>query len=206
MSVIGDSHLPFLSCVVCASLLSCAASPARRKAIAHCLPRTLRSTRQEQVLMSELTAEYLREILHYDRESGVFTWRIKPSLKVEIGDRAGTICNGYITIRILGRSYYAHRLAWLYIRGRWPKGIIDHVNRVKSDNRIANLRDATRSVNCHNVLPRDVKSPGAYFDLRRGKWGSKIHINKKRIWLGYHASAELASEAYLKAKSRINSA
>lgn len=155
--------------------------------------------------MSELTAEYLREILHYDPETGVFTWKKQTSNNVKVGDQTGNISTwGYVQIYIRRQQYAAHRLAWFYAHGRWPNGQIDHVNRVKTDNRLANLREVTAIVNCQNRPPRK-ENPGAYYDARISKWRSIITVNKKRISLGYYASADLATEAYLEAKANFHS-
>lgn len=151
--------------------------------------------------MSELTAEYLREILHYDPETGVFTWKKQTSNNVKVGDQTGNISTwGYVQITVRRKRFAAHRLAWLYVYGAWPNGEIDHINRVKTDNSIANLREVTKVTNCQNRPPRK-ENPGAYYDARINKWRSLITVNKKRIDLGYFASAELASEAYLEAKA-----
>jgi hypothetical protein len=108
--------------------------------------------------MSTITAERLRQLLHYDPERGVFTWLSRPAERSWntrfAGTRAGTINGlGYVVIGILGRRYKAHRLAWLYVHGEWPGRELDHINCDKSDNRIANLRPATRSQNIARIKP-----------------------------------------------------
>ena len=96
-----------------------------------------------------LTAEQLRAVLEYHPETGVFFWRDRPNIRPSANARRGTMAgtrtskNGYVSICINGRIRYAHRLAWLYIHGQWPKGEIDHINEKRRDNRIANLREAT---------------------------------------------------------------
>lgn len=154
--------------------------------------------------MSELTPEYLREILHYEPETGVFRWKISPSNSVKVGCEAGRKCNHYIQIRICNKVYYAHRLAWFYTHGHWPNGMIDHINLIKNDNRISNLRDVTAAVNSQNNLPRK-ENPGTYYDARHNKWNARIAANGKRVSLGYFPSAELALEAYLEAKAKLHS-
>lgn len=92
-----------------------------------------------------LTAERLREVLEYDPAIGVFRWLIKPCGQISIGDIAG--CRhgeGYVQIRVIGRIYLAHRLAWLYMTGEWPISLIDHRNLDRSDNRWSNLREAKK--------------------------------------------------------------
>src|SRR6202035_4009666 len=98
-----------------------------------------------------LTAERLREFIHYDPLTGVFTWLVLPVCRgprfvgrgpnqVRVGGIAGCVSksNGYRRIKIGGHPYCAHRLAWLYMTGTWPKDEIDHINRVRSDNRFCN--------------------------------------------------------------------
>lgn len=97
-----------------------------------------------------LTAERLRELLTYDPETGEFRWRYTRGCRAR-GQIAGTVtCLGYLTIAIDGRKYKAHRLAWLHVHGEWPYPEIDHINRIKLDNRLVNLRRATRAENNAN--------------------------------------------------------
>lgn len=98
-----------------------------------------------------ITQEQLKLILNYDPETGEFNWLVKPRNRASIGGVAGHLRkNGYREISIKGKKYYAHRLAWLYMTGSWPKEHIDHINGNPSDNRFCNLREATRSQNMHN--------------------------------------------------------
>lgn len=98
-----------------------------------------------------LTQAKLKELLEYDPISGVFRRKINIG-GAKIGDIAGTDNgDGYMKIRVAGKSYKAHRLAWLYVMGRWPKNDIDHINGVRCDNRIINLREATRAENKQNT-------------------------------------------------------
>ena len=98
-----------------------------------------------------LTQEQLKELFHYSPETGIFT-----RLKTTTGkNKAGTIpggdkSTGYIRIAINGKYYQAHRLAWLYMTGDFPKNCIDHINMIKTDNSWGNLRGATRSENNKN--------------------------------------------------------
>ena len=93
--------------------------------------------------MKTLTAARLRELLQYDPETGVFTRLVKTSNGIKVGDVAGTAdARGYILIRVDGWLHLAHRLAWLHMTCEWPKGMIDHINGVRDDNRWSNLRRA----------------------------------------------------------------
>lgn len=101
--------------------------------------------------VNNLTQEYLKSILHYSPETGLFTWLVKLSNRVKIGMLAGTVRNnGYFKININGQLYYSHRLAWLYVTGEWPKDRIDHKDNNGLNNKWINLREATASQNNKN--------------------------------------------------------
>lgn len=155
----------------------------------------------------DLTAERLRELLHYDPETGVFTWRVSGRGPAKAGSIAGTIKpKGYRVIWI-GGNYKAHRLAWLYVHGHWPKDQIDHINHVKDDNRIANLREVTNGQNMQNRTHQR-NSPSGFKGVlgrtKSGRWPAKIASNGKQIWLGTFDSAELAYAAYCEAAARLH--
>jgi hypothetical protein len=102
-------------------------------------------------LIAMITQSELKQILHYCPNSGVFTWLVNLGSRARIGSIAG--CDdgqGYRVIRVGGKSQGAHRLAWLYVNGTWPSQMIDHINRDKADNRIANLREVDKSTNAMN--------------------------------------------------------
>lgn len=147
----------------------------------------------------ELTIEYLRSVLHYDQETGIFTWKVRTSNNVKVGDAAG--CQngeGYLLIRVCSRRYLAHRLAWLYMHGSWPKDQIDHINRIRTDNRIANLRDVTRKQNNQNRSTQSNNTSGhigIYWHKRDSKWVASIMHNQKLIHLGYFTDIEDAIAA-----------
>ena len=147
-----------------------------------------------------LTQAKLKELFHYCPNTGTFT-RIKTiTYNAKAGDIAGTHeSNGYRRICIDGKNYRYHRLVWLYTYGVWPIEHIDHINGDPSDNRIINLREATSAQNNRNKLIRfDNKSgfKGVCLDRRRGKWLAQCTIDKNYHFLGYYASAKLASVAY----------
>ncbi len=147
----------------------------------------------------ELTAEYLRSILHYDPDTGIFTWKVRTSNRVKVGDIAGSQDGqGYLQVRVQSRDYLAHRLAWLYIRGEWPKDQIDHINRNRSDNRIANLREVTNKQNGQNASKSRSNTsgyPGIYWYKPYSKWRARITHNYKDIHLGYFSILEDAIAA-----------
>ena len=119
-----------------------------------------------------LTQDRLKELLHYDPETGVFTRRVSAGGK-KAGSIAGADHNmGYRQISIGGKLYLAHRLAWLYVHGEWPGVCIDHINQVKNDNRIANLRDVPWGVNQENRTRKANKSgiAGVWLDKKKSLW------------------------------------
>lgn len=147
----------------------------------------------------ELTAEKLRELLHYDQETGIFTWKVSTSRSVKVGSVAG--CQngaGYLQIRVQSRPYLAHRLAWLYVQREWPKLDIDHINRNRSDNRIANLREVSHKQNHQNASkPSNNTSghTGVTWRKQSAKWQARIKHNYKMIHLGYFENLEEAIAA-----------
>ena len=148
---------------------------------------------------NELTAEYLRSILHYDQETGIFTRKVSTSNRVKVGDAAGCPDGyGYLQIRVLSRTYKAHRLAWLYMYSNWPNDQIDHINRIRTDNRIANLREVSHKQNQQNrSKPSNNTSghPGVVWNKQHSKWQAQIRHNQKQIYLGCFNTVEEAIAA-----------
>jgi hypothetical protein len=148
--------------------------------------------------MSELTAERLRELLHYNPETGEFTWVAAPRAQRQVGDRAGFANNGYRLIGIAGQRYYEHRLAWLYMTGEWPPENIDHRDLDRSNNQWTNLRLATYSQNAFNRPHRRVSASAlkGACKTKNGKWRSSIRLNGRKIHLGIFETEEAAHAAY----------
>ena len=162
---------------------------------------------------SELTQERLCEVLKYEPETGVFTWRMKRGRAVA-GSIAGKIWTNpesqqskYRIIRVDGHSYKAHRLAWLAVYGVWPKLYIDHIDGNGLNNAIGNLRLATLSQNQHNRgLPKNSKSglKGVSYFSKVQRWGAQIVVNGKHHWLGYFDEPNAAHAAYCEAAVRLH--
>ena len=155
-------------------------------------------------MSDRLTAERLREVLFYDKETGLFTWLVTLSTKCPAGSVSGkgNRSNRYVYIKIDGRSYFAHRLAWLYVKGVWPTNQIDHRNTDSRDNRWDNLREATPSQNSSNTGLRSNNTSGlkgASWSSKANKWSGWIRIRGTAKWLGYFDTAEEAHAAYRKA-------
>lgn len=133
--------------------------------------------------MTEITQELLKSLLSYDPDTGVFIWRVYRSFGVRAGCVAGTTTKkGYISIKLTPRRYLAHRLAWLYMHGTWPPNQIDHINRVRSDNRITNLRLATAGQNAQNRSRDNVSGVNWHKSAR--KWRAYISVDRRWIYLG----------------------
>lgn len=157
----------------------------------------------------DLTAHRLREVLHYDPTTGVFTRKVRLAQRHRIGDRADFIVTGgnlkgYRRVCVDSRRYLAHRVAWLYMHGEWPRMYIDHINGDKGDNRIGNLRDVPHVVNMENrYQPHGARAASGYRGVtaHEGRWRARIVVRGKPVCLGVHDTPEQASEAYLKAKA-----
>lgn len=131
-----------------------------------------------------LTQAELKVLVNYDPETGIFTWN-KSRKGAKSGVEVGTIgFHGYCQACLNYKKYYLHRLAWLYIYGEIPFSEIDHINRIKTDNRICNLRLATRSQNCSNTrLHTRNKSGHKNVSLHKptGLWRVVITKNQKTV-------------------------
>lgn len=151
----------------------------------------------------ELTQERLRQLVRYDPETGVLT-RLQAGGKRatrpdKVGMPAGSVGgNGYVYVSVGGKRYSAHRLAWLYVFGRWPAQV-DHINRDRADNRLANLREATTKENNRNTAAR-----GYWWHKRARKWRAGITVDGRNVHLGYFADEADARAAYVKAKADLH--
>lgn len=151
-----------------------------------------------------ISQERLQYLLDYNPKSGLFTWRNPTSRRVRAGRIAGNIDSmGYVQMSLDNRDYRGHRLAWLYVHGHYPENEVDHVNMVRSDNRIDNLREATREQNARNRIAYKSSTTGFKGVIRsRDKFSARITVNRKPIHLGQFDTAEEANAAYEAAANR----
>jgi hypothetical protein len=156
-----------------------------------------------------ITQEIAVSALKYNPETGCLHWVRRMSSRVPAGAKAGCVTkDGYVAVKLRQTTIYAHRLVWLMHHGFEPEGFIDHINRVKSDNRIENLRVVTNQVNQHNqsLVGRSSRSGilGAHWNSALNKWQSSIKLSGKLTYLGVFDTAKDAHEAYLKAKKAVH--
>lgn len=147
-----------------------------------------------------LTLARLKELLHYDPETGLWTWLVN---RTGFGARAGDHPshkdgNGYLQFSVDGRLYHSNRLAWFYMTGEWPPRIVDHEDLDRSNDRWRNLRLATVSQNKANgavYANNDLGVKGVQ-EVRPGKFRARIQVLGKPKHIGYYGTAELANAAY----------
>ena len=153
----------------------------------------------------KVTQARLHELFHYDGEKLI--WKVSTSNRIKVGRAAGSVNNnGYKTAQVDGQNYLAHRLIWLYCFGHLPRGQIDHINRIRDDNRIENLRDVSHTENMRNCKKqKNNKSgiTGVRWHSASKKWAANIYIGNKEIHLGLFdckwkaaSKRKLAEETY----------
>lgn len=151
---------------------------------------------------STLTQERLQELFFYDANTGVFVRRVFRNGNAKAGVVVGYPDKfGHLRTMVEGDLYSLHRLAWLYVNGRWPSKHIDHIDGNPANNQIANLREATVAENGQNLCNRS-GFMGATWNKSVGRWQSQIKVNGKSIYLGLFDSREGAHSAYLDAKKK----
>lgn len=151
--------------------------------------------------------EYLKSILSYDSQSGIFTWLVCKGRRIKQGQIAGTILNnGYRKIIIDGVQYLEHRLAWFFENGKWPDNEIDHIDTNKTNNAIKNLRQATNIENHRNTnKPSNNTSgfKGVSYHKTRKKYYASIKVKNKLNHLGSFNTPKEAHAAYCDAAKRL---
>ena len=152
-----------------------------------------------------LTQDRLKQLLHYDPDTGVFVWRVNRTWSVRAGNVAGKKHHsGYWNLFVDGKWLMAHRAAWLYSYGTWPAADIDHINRIRDDNRLCNLREANRSENCQNQPIRKSNTSGitgVSWHKGSNAWVATISVDKKLRHLGTFRNIEDAVNARRQAET-----
>ena len=154
-----------------------------------------------------ITQARLKELLDYDPTTGVFVWKVSRGNRAARSTAGSKDAHGYICIEVYGRIYKAHRLAWLYVTGKWPEEQIDHTNCNRADNRVVNLREATNAENRANtMLCRSNTSgiKGVNWHKKAGKWRAYIGVGRRAIHLGLFYCREDAAAAYAEASARFH--
>ena len=150
----------------------------------------------------EIDPDTLKRKLSYDPCTGIFTWSYS-SRNTSIGAVAGSVNSvGYRYIRINSKAYLAHRLAWLYSFGVWPKDL-DHMDGNKDHNALSNLREVTTSENNQNRHRAQANGTSKFLgvtETRTGRWQAQIGVNGTCKYLGTFSTTEEASAAYVTAK------
>lgn len=156
-----------------------------------------------------LNARHVRERFHYDPATGIFT-RAVTARRWRAGSVVtGTVSHGYVRIWVDGKQISAHRLAWAWMNGEWPRSDIDHIDGNRANNAWANLREVDRSTNLENIHRakshnRSTGLLGAYHSPSPGRFVSRIQVKGKTKTLGSFGSAEEANAAYLAAKRELH--
>jgi len=152
-----------------------------------------------------MNIDQLKSYFQYEPETGNIFWIAKGRGKIKKKPAGSKLYSGYIGICIGPKRVQAHRIAWALHNGAWPEKQIDHINGIKTDNRIENLRLATNAQNGKNIkLNKNNKSGvnGVYYDEKRNKWRSYIKVNHKQISLGSFSDFELAKNARKEAENK----
>jgi len=155
-----------------------------------------------------ITQQELKEFLHYDQDTGIFTWIKRAARCIKIGDVAGTKHpDGYVCITLSGKRYLAHRLCWLYVYGEVPENQIDHINCIRNDNRICNLRKATKAENSYNQKLRKNNTSGvkgATWSKKDKKWHAQFNFNNKIIFVGQFKNLQDAKHSIEQARLKYH--
>lgn len=133
-----------------------------------------------------LNHSFVKEYLDYNPNTGHLTWIKKPSKKIALGSRAGSLhkVSGYRQVYFMGKTYPEHRLIWFWLYGQFPKEQLDHINHCRDDNRIDNLRQVTHSENCRNRTRQrtSIDEAGIWYCKRRKRYIAEITLNQKKVY------------------------
>lgn len=165
----------------------------------------MRINREKEKKVNE---NYLKEILHYDPDTGIFTWKKRHQGRSVHKPPGWVSPLGYVKICINRNSYCAHRLAWLYMTGSWPVDQIDHIDGTGSNNKWENLREADSFINNQNLHKSKGKSNqgymGTHYVKKRKKWAASISVEGKAYFLGHFSTPEEAHKIYIETKRKVH--
>lgn len=150
-------------------------------------------------------AERIRELLSYDPMTGQLYWKVAASRRVKAGDPAGHVkSSGYVSVKIDGSEYYAHRLIWKFLHGTDPGAVIDHLDGNRQRNTPWNLADVPVRVNCRRQFSEKRSLPRGVTQRASGRYRAQGRFNGKVETLGYFDTAEAAALAYQQEADRLN--
>lgn len=154
--------------------------------------------------------EFLNHHFRYCSETGAFYWKnTPPKAPVKVDGVAGTKhSTGYIVLKLMKRTFRAHRVAWLLIHGHWPTLQIDHINGVRHDNRLVNLRDVAPRANSQNRCKPNANNSSGLIGAskHKGRFSASIRIDGKQTFLGVFDTPEEANRKYLQTKQMVHPA
>lgn len=159
---------------------------------------------------TNLTAQQVRELFDYNHVTGRLAWKVQASPRHAPGSVAGSPRpDGYRVVKIAGKYWSEHRLAWIHVYGEWPAKHLDHINGDRADNRMENLREATPATNSQNRHGASTRSKTGLLGVGQatrtpGSWTAKIKVGSLVQHLGSFDSPEKAHEAYLQAKRELH--
>lgn len=154
----------------------------------------------------EVSLDEIGRLLHYSPESGALTWRLSRG-GVAAGTTAGTLnSNGYVTVCVATKLFRAHRVAWALANGSWPVGDIDHIDGDRTNNRLLNLRQASRGANMQNQRKARSNSKIGMLGVsrNRARWMSRIKVDGITHHIGTFDTPALAHEAYVQRKRELH--
>lgn len=144
-----------------------------------------------------ITQSELKELLDYNKDTGIFTWKKRTSNRIKVGSIAGNLHNkGYIELKVNGIRFLCHRLAWFYEYDELPT-LIDHINGDKADNRLTNLRKATQQSNAYNSKLRSNNKSGVRcvsWDKVRNNWAVRVTVDNQLKYFGNYNDLETAKK------------
>jgi len=157
---------------------------------------------------NSITKDQVLSLLSYDDATGHLIWLSNVGGRLRKGTRAGRVAaTGYREVGLYGHLYLEHRIIWLIFNGSFPKDQIDHINRVKDDNRIENLRECNTSENHQNltlVCTNTSGVVGVTWNKRYAKWQAQIGLHKKNIFLGLFDTIDDAAKARREAELKYH--